>query len=221
VAASLLLLLGLVWLLRQPEPTLPQGPLAEQSGTPLTGPAEQPETTLSQVDEEVPTNAPAATDAPMQEDQRPQPTAPTRHASPANLAQGEPQRPSPVRETPRSTRTQRLYDGAMTPVHRQLAMQEALADVPDPQAMPASRLARSKRRNRAQPVARTSGINREVNLNELTLANAFSLASEGLSNWSQSPVEIRREVTPEREVRTYELDILNLKITRKVHKKTK
>ena len=108
----------------------------------------------------------------------------------------------------------------MTPIHHQLAINQSLSPKPDPESTTATPVAVRTRKTQKQP-ADPSGKNRALNLNNLTLASAVSFASDELNRWAKSPVEIYEEETPEREVKTYELDILNLRITRKIHKKTK
>jgi hypothetical protein len=224
VAASLLLLMGLIWLLRQPR-QVPQGPMAERPA--------QRETVPSRPEEPIPpTEAPPAPEASLAEgpDEGPlesERTAPgKRPDQPTKRPQIEgPEVAQEAQAQRRPTQPSRLHlrPESMTPIHHQLAINQSLTPSPDPEAVPPDGLQvplPANHRRKVQTVSH-AGSSRSLNLNELTLASAVSFASDGLSRWAKSPVEVSEKETTEREVKTFELDILNLKITRKIHKKTK
>jgi hypothetical protein len=57
-----------------------------------------------------------------------------------------------------------------------------------------------------------------IDLNNLTAENAVSFVSNGLSKLKNSPVEFYQEKGPEGELKVYQLDFLNFKITKKTRK---
>ena len=57
-----------------------------------------------------------------------------------------------------------------------------------------------------------------IDLNNLTVENAVAFASNGLSKWKKSPIDFYQEKSPDGEVKVYQLDFLNLKITRKTRR---
>jgi len=224
VAASLLLLLGLVWLLRQPQQS-PQGPIAQQPTEKERGPAQPPETMP-------PTQAPPTPQAPLAEGQNRQkppqiePLEPKKRPS-LSIDSDQIDEPvlvqeAPAQRNPGPRARLHLRPESMTPIHHQLAINQSLTPAPAPEAQADGLEVPLPERNR-RPVqtVSASGKNRSLNLNELTLASAVSFASDELSRWAKSPVDVSEKETPEQEVKTFELDILNLKITRKIHKKTK
>lgn len=60
---------------------------------------------------------------------------------------------------------------------------------------------------------------KSINLNDLSVDDAVSFASNTLENWKKSPVEVYREKSEDGEVKTYQVDLFNLKITKKTHRK--
>jgi len=67
----------------------------------------------------------------------------------------------------------------------------------------------------------TYGSRNTLNLNDIHPEDLVTFASRELSKWAKSPIEVTHEERPNREIRTYQLDILNLTITRKTHRTTK
>ena len=57
-----------------------------------------------------------------------------------------------------------------------------------------------------------------IDLNNLTAENAVSFVSNGLSKLKNSPVDFYEERGPDGELKVYQLDFLNLKITKKTRK---
>lgn len=64
------------------------------------------------------------------------------------------------------------------------------------------------------------GSRNSLNLNELKPEDLVTFASRELSKWARSPIDVTHEERPNQEIRTYQLDILNLTITRKTHRTT-
>ncbi len=71
---------------------------------------------------------------------------------------------------------------------------------------------------RPTPTPTARGEKQTLNLNDLTLGDALSFASHELGKLVKSPVEVKTEETEEKEVRTYNFNLLNLRITRKIRK---
>jgi len=223
IAASLLLLMGVIWLLRQPG-ELPSGTVAEQP-TPAEVPV--PETRVPQQltqspqgDEEIPQTQENEPEPSVPPQIAPQPKPPVAR----NLAE---QRISPAPQP--QVAPNRVVSKEMPAVgpvdHLDHAIVIAQPSTRPIDQVPEERLAVAQPvRIETRPIKRKSAgpaQRNELDLDDLTLANAISFASDELGKWAKSPVEIYTERTPEREVRTYELDILNLRITRKVYRKSK
>lgn len=223
VAASLLLLMGLVWMLRTPDQGL-EGKLAEQ---PVQQDVNAPGAPQEDFREEGQTPDPEyfAEDEHREMDAREEQQV-YRVAQQSGQAEqeevaGSAEEQSPAQHTP--DRRPRPGLQAMTPLHRQVGIRHEMRETLANNAVPSRVQPRQEKRNPAgsSPARDTqvSGKRNELNLNELTLANAVSFATNELSKWADSPVEIYTEETPEREVRTYEFDLLSLRITRKVHRR--
>lgn len=58
-----------------------------------------------------------------------------------------------------------------------------------------------------------------INLNELKVEDAVSFASNTLEKWKNSPIDVYQEKGPDGETKTYQVDIFNLRITKKTHKR--
>lgn len=71
-----------------------------------------------------------------------------------------------------------------------------------------------------QAPAATQGQRRSLDLNNLSLSDAVTFASSELGKLVKTPLEVYTEETEDHEVRTYQLDLFNLRITRKTHKQT-
>lgn len=227
VAASLLLLFGLIWMLRDPGQA-PQGPVAKEIPPVVPAPLEQ----SSQPEAEL---ASEGTEEGVDQAQQDLPQTPQRPAPVQRVAQQQPGAGQAVEKTPRTVpepqrdrRMARPGLETMTPLHQQVAIRQEMRDrLAEQPAMVSPRSERPTRKRPepateqapSNPVATTAGKRNALDLNQLTLANAVNFASNELSKWASSPVEIYTEETPEREVRTYEFDLLNLRITRKVHHK--
>lgn len=211
VAASVLLLVGLAWLLRQPQP-LPAGQVAEtpvvppSTTAPATTPAEAP-----------PSPTDMAQAAPVPLSSVPTQPAPAQVAPAVVEVAARPAPPQPMASPPKRGSVGGVRAEALTPVHHQLAMRDRLTKAPAPEAVRATRLPTRSRAPQTQP----TGNNRQIDLNKMTLANAFSLATEEFERWTSGPVKVRTDETPTSDVRTFEVPLINVTITRKVHKKTK
>ncbi len=222
IAASLFLLMGLVWLLNEPPNAANQ--LADQQEQPYFPPAQTEQDQGPPGAESYPNQAAdGGTDSPDEVSFPSQPIiqkAVERQAprvEPKDLESNQEPNVIPNRDP----RMARPGIQAMTPIHRQIAIrQEATESLPS-KGVPAQIRRRSELRSQANTseTVETLGKRNQLDLNELTLANAVNFATEELSKWAESPVEIYSEQTAERQVRTIELDILNLRVTRKVYNK--
>jgi hypothetical protein len=220
VAASLLLIGGVIWQLSTTTP--PPDPALAQRAKP------QSEEPSPQSSDHLQANEAATPSAPTPEAPSPRAEAastPVQRAVVKRVAPTpEAEKPEPLTaEAPRrDPRMANIGVGVTTPVHQQWTSQQLEQPLAATHEAVAIESRRSPRRTEQDAEAKaTRGYNNRLDINNLTLANAVSFASEELSKWAESPVEIYTERTPERQVRTYEFDLLDLKITRKVYRQKK
>ena len=62
------------------------------------------------------------------------------------------------------------------------------------------------------------GNKNSIDLNNLSAESVVAFASNGLSKWKKSPIDFYEEKGPNGELKVYQLDFLNLKITKKTRR---
>ena len=213
VAASLILLLGMIWVLRNTEGDQPQAPMAN-------------------VPEQVQPQQPADTSNPLEDHELTYaggdmlPSAP----SPSVIAQLEQAKREEAGQVTQSSGREddERTDSPLPPsrVIRQVgAMQPVLPEslqeqLNQAQERPTIAATRPKATTPAAKIAPTQGDKQSLDLNNLTLGDAVNFASNELGKLVKTPLEVYKEETDGQEVRTYQLDLFNLRITRKTHKQT-
>lgn len=210
VAASVVLLFGLIWLLRNPgsEPRPAMAGLEPQEQLPSDNtapgqPEARPDTEFAETGL-TPAGPPKAVidqlNAPFQGQQTPNQIPDNQ----SNISTSLP--PSRIiRQV-----------GPMNPLlppH----LQDNPSQVERPQNMTVARPAQSAP---AKPTYVVQGERQTIDLNNLSLGTVVDLASDELGKIVKTPFEVYREDLGGEEVRTYQLDLFNLRITRKSHRRT-
>lgn len=219
VAASVAVLMGLMWMLGQPNNPAGQSPMA-------VGPQEQtnPEEVSPEV---VAPQSPAVQLAGVDM----MPAAP----SPEVLERLQQQRNNDISSAEPDDRNDQLTPSPLPPSRvipqvgpMQSMMPERLQDLDAARPSGNQNLAVARPRiNRPRPAAQAPaqqtarGERQSLDLNNLTLGDAVSFASNELGKLVETPLEVYTEEVDGQEVRTYQLDLFNLRITRKTHKKSK
>lgn len=220
VAASVAVLMGLMWMLGQPTNPAGQAPMA-------VSPQEQ--TPSIEVSPEAATpESPAVQFAEVD-----LPTGP----SPEVLKRLEEQRNNDISSAEPDDRNDQLTPSSPPPSRvipqvgpMQSMMPERLQDLDSARPRENQNLAVARPQiNRptrpAQPPVPvqqvTQGERQSLDLNNLTLGDAVSFASNELGKLVETPLEVYTEEVDGQEVRTYQLDLFNFRITRKTHKKSK
>lgn len=218
VAASVAVLMGLMWMLGQPTNPAGQAPMA-------VTPQEQPKPV--EVSPEIET-----TENPVvQLAEIDMPTGP----SPEVLQQLQQQRNNDISSAEPDDRNDQLIPSSPPPSRvipqvgpMQSMMPERLQDLDAERPVGNQNLAVARPRiNRPRPAAQapaqqsTRGERQSLDLNNLTLGDAVSFASNELGKLVETPLEVYTEEVDGQEVRTYQLDLFNFRITRKTHKKSK
>lgn len=218
VAASVAVLMGLIWMLGQPANPAGQAPMA-------VIPQEQPKPV--EVNPEVETSeSPVVQLADID-----MPTGP----SPEVLERLQQQRNNDISSAEPDDHTDQLPPSSLPPSRvipqvgpMQTMMPERLQDLDSArpsgnQNLAVARPARSRPRPAAQaPAPQTArGERQSLDLNNLSLGDAVSFASNELGKLVETPLEVYTEEVDGQEVRTYQLDLFNFRITRKTHKKSK
>lgn len=218
VAASIAVLMGLIWMLGQPTNPAGQAPMAE-------APQEQPnpvEVRPEGINPESPAVQLAEIDMP---------TGP----SPEVLQQLEQQRNNDISSAEPDDRNDQLTPSSLPPSRvipqvgpMQTLMPENLQNLDAERPSGNQNLAVARPRiNRPRPAAQAPaqqierGERQSLDLNNLTLGDAVSFASNELGKLVETPLEVYTEEVDGQEVRTYQLDLFNFRITRKTHKKSK
>lgn len=219
VAASIAVLMGLIWMLGQPNNPAGQAPMA-------VNPQEQTNPVEIQPEEQTPENTStqfAEVDL--------MPTSP----SPEVLKRLQQQRNNDISSGEPDDLNDQLTPSSLPPTRiiRQVGPMQTLIpqnlqnlDAERPSQNQNLAVARP-RINRAAPPSQAPvqqavrGERQSIDLNNLTLGDAVSFASNELGKLVETPLEVYTEEVDGQEVRTYQLDLFNLRITRKTHKKSK
>lgn len=218
VAASVAVLMGLIWMLGQPTTPAGQAPMAE-------GPKEQ----ISPVQERPEGITPESPAVQLAEIDMP--TGP----SPEVLQQLQQQRNNDISSVETGDRNDQLTPSTLPPSRviprvgpMQSMMPERLQnlDAARPRENQNLAVARPRITPQARPAPApaqqiTQGERQSLDLNNLTLGDAVSFASNELGKLVETPLEVYTEEVEGQEVRTYQLDLFNFRITRKTHKKSK
>lgn len=96
-------------------------------------------------------------------------------------------------------------------------LQDDPRQVERPQAMTVAKPAQSAA---PKPAVVVQGERQTLDLNNISLGTVVGLASEELGKIVKTPFEVYREDLGSEEVRTYQVDLFNLRITRKSHRRT-
>lgn len=225
VAASIVLLLGLMWVLhRESQPgqgpgMAQQGPLALRE-TPVDPAPDQAIISDSPAVEYADLGMPQLAET-TEVLQRPQTTPPNQDPPVADLSTKATPTDPPRKQQeamPASRRYQQV--GPLQPVMPEQLQSRNDVERPEIRNTIAltddapARVAPSARRTVVQ------GEHQTINLQDMTLNDAVNLASDNLTRWVRTPIEMYREETEAQKVRIFEIDLLNLRITRKTAKRT-
>lgn len=217
VAASVILLMGLIWMLGQPTGIPAEQTMATQEEVdmpPTQSPAEQPDqqqppVQLAEVDMLPTAPSPEVLERLQQQ-----------HNDDIASANAE---ENDTNDKPSSLPPNRVIRlaGPMQPL-RPENLQDLDAARPRENQNLAVARPRNPRPRPAAPVENTvQGERQSLDLNNLTLGDAVTFASNELGKLVETPLEVYTEEVEGQEVRTYQLDLFNLRITRKTHKKSK
>lgn len=216
VAASVTMLFAAIWVLQQPD-SVKNGPIAGQTETsttesispvPQSSPPPPVLTELADVDL-LPTSADPEVLQQLQ-------ALHNDGISPA----GQEQISEPLVESSLPPNRIIRQVGPMQPLMPQ-NLQNFEERAPRP-----SQVVAARRQERQAPAPQgvnqiTTGERQSLDLNNLTLGDAVSFASNELGKLVETPLEVYTEEVDGQEVRTYQLDLFNLKITRKTHRRSK
>ncbi|MEZ4828336.1 MAG: hypothetical protein R3C61_18905 [Bacteroidia bacterium] len=94
-----------------------------------------------------------------------------------------------------------------------------LTPVTLPEKAPAKVEIPTNKRNQPATPSQLADSKHTLNFNDLTVEDAVSFASNTIEKWKNSPIDVYQEKGPDGETKTYQVDFLNLRITKKTHKR--